>query len=194
MIYIPLWSYSNSCSNLFNYRIFKIYIPLWSYSNNEGGVNMIKGNPFTFHYGPIQIMIMQNLYLNFTNLHSTMVLFKLVLNSSKIYNVIHLHSTMVLFKLILCPVGRYSALIFTFHYGPIQIGQSFFFARIYFTKFTFHYGPIQIEFCNTYKYLELRFTFHYGPIQIRRKKLHLTCVLIYIPLWSYSNCFFHFEA
>ena len=117
-----------------------------------------------------------------------MVLFKLVLNSSKIYNVIHLHSTMVLFKLILCPVGRYSALIFTFHYGPIQIGQSFFFARIYFTKFTFHYGPIQIEFCNTYKYLELRFTFHYGPIQIKLFEPQISYISkIYIPLWSYSN-------
>ena len=54
--------------------------------------------------------------------------------------------------------------------------------------FTFHYGPIQISSWTSLFIFSILFTFHYGPIQIWwRKKLHLTCVLIYIPLWSYSN-------
>ena len=70
-------------------------------------IDNINQEKFTFHYGPIQIMIMQNLYLNFTNLHSTMVLFKLEIGCIKI----HLNR-------------------FTFHYGPIQIMKRYLVCQI----------------------------------------------------------------
>ena len=69
-----------------NYIIRKeilIYIPLWSYSNKKYCEASHKSVKFTFHYGPIQINI-STLYTNMlNNLHSTMVLFKLILKQVK---------------------------------------------------------------------------------------------------------------
>ena len=59
---------------------------------------LLRQNVFTFHYGPIQIMKGLKLYVLIQNLHSTMVLFKLLNTTLHIYT----------WK-------------FTFHYGPIQI-------------------------------------------------------------------------
>ncbi len=58
-IYIPLWSYSNFAGRTDNELFTTIYIPLWSYSNN----GIMKLNEwvikFTFHYGPIQMLLVQ---------------------------------------------------------------------------------------------------------------------------------------
>ena len=121
---------------------YGIYIPLWSYSNLIIYHVKCSSNIFTFHYGPIQMQLMNISYQanyiyiplwSYSNAFSKLhyALFK--------YN---LHSTMVLFK---------------FHYistFPLLI------------IFTFHYGPIQIKFINSSCYFIFTFTFHYGPIQI----------------------------
>ena len=92
---------------------------------------------------------------------------------------------MVLFKLITRNPSL-KPIIFTFHYGPIQIGGLWDESTSMYV-FTFHYGPIQILYHRTKKRC-------YGY-------LHSTMVLfkwesknkcdcrryIYIPLWSYSN-------
>ena len=96
-----------------------------------------------------------------------------------------LHSTMVLFKLITRNPSL-KPIIFTFHYGPIQMNHSLQQLRsnaIYIplwsysnirllkyhilkNQFTFHYGPIQIISSIRIISSEDKFTFHYGPIQI----------------------------
>ena len=65
-IYIPLWSYSN-WNNKSKQRPNKsIYIPLWSYSNEETSRVVERCPVFTFHYGPIQIDMM-NYLLNYAS-------------------------------------------------------------------------------------------------------------------------------
>ena len=76
----------------------------------------------------------------------------------------HLHSTMVLFKL-----NDWTDLVYS-------------------NKFTFHYGPIQIKYITKSLTAVTKFTFHYGPIQISIDKvIFCVIIMIYIPLWSYSN-------
>ena len=53
---------------------------------------------FTFHYGPIQISVLFFPESFISNLHSTMVLFKLLRHTFATSYLMHLHSTMVLFK------------------------------------------------------------------------------------------------
>ena len=53
---------------------------------------------FTFHYGPIQIQLMRMLEMLLHYLHSTMVLFKLIMSYHFYLSTAYLHSTMVLFK------------------------------------------------------------------------------------------------
>ena len=53
--------------------------------------------------------------------------------------------------------------------------------------FTFHYGPIQIVWNAGSSSSLNAFTFHYGPIQIVLNYWGFTLSYIYIPLWSYSN-------
>ena len=98
---------------------------------------------FTFHYGPIQILDIEDI--------------------TSIGN--YLHSTMVLFKLIsLVTLSPFSP-AFTFHYGPIQI--IFVIYYLYqIKKFTFHYGPIQMAGILLFIVNPFAFTFHYGPIQM----------------------------
>ena len=158
-----------------------------------------------------------------------MVLFKLNVQHLKICYITYLHSTMVLFKLLLSSTHS-PILLFTFHYGPIQISNICFISysyRIYIPlwsysndirnylthyaqTFTFHYGPIQMlappdttgsGFSFTFHYGPIQmfviafvivarvlFTFHYGPIQMFYKFItFFKCFNIYIPLWSYSN-------
>ena len=81
-----------------------------------------------------------------------------------------------------------SELLFTFHYGPIQMvtgyGRHLEQANLHSTmvlfkfgmtandafdliaSFTFHYGPIQIDNLAFFPVIKYSFTFHYGPIQI----------------------------
>ena len=111
---------------LLNYQLLsQIYIPLWSYSNliyrHTYDAILLQ---FTFHYGPIQIL----LYI--------------YVQKSGFY----LHSTMVLFKSMKTEKGRLKY-EFTFHYGPIQI-LSVKKAIPSLMSFTFHYGPIQIKIGN----------------------------------------------
>ena len=97
-----------------------IYIPLWSYSNYNtvvdarDGVHNLHSTMvlfksrliipfccvfiFTFHYGPIQMMLTEPRFSRFFYLHSTMVLFKFE-EKLGVHIVQDLHSTMVLFKL-----------------------------------------------------------------------------------------------
>ena len=54
-----------------------IYIPLWSYSNTNFLFKCEYSDKFTFHYGPIQIGdVLSDKEILENNLHSTMVLFK----------------------------------------------------------------------------------------------------------------------
>ena len=53
-----------------------IYIPLWSYSNPYPLLFIFIAVIFTFHYGPIQIILIVLFCPKKDNLHSTMVLFK----------------------------------------------------------------------------------------------------------------------
>ncbi len=99
--------------------------------------------------------------------------------------------------------------LFTFHYGPIQIigtykifirenniyiplwsysNYKIIFNIILKNLFTFHYGPIKIFISQKAYDILKKFTFHYGPIQILYQfESDTEVVLIYIPLWSYSN-------
>ena len=94
---------------------------------------------------------------------------------------------MVLFKFTTSSNSKSYYIVFTFHYGSIQILCSTYkvvcsyniYIPLWFysndtykkiqtqsLKFTFHYGSIQID---TYKKIQtqsLKFTFHYGSIQI----------------------------
>ena len=76
-----------------------IYIPLWSYSNSNDEDNVVVLNKFTFHYGPIQIILFFSIFV-FQNL----IYIPLWSYSNKIpldtnfKPQQHLHSTMVLFK------------------------------------------------------------------------------------------------
>ena len=55
------------------------------------------------------------------------------------------------------------------------------------TEFTFHYGSILIV-QESHAWREItRFTFHYGSILIAIAKQRIRIVMIYIPLWFYSN-------
>ena len=141
--------------------------------------------PFTFHYGPIQII-----------------------SSEEAQKEIAIYIPLWSYSNIKGDLISSAIAKFTFHYGPIQICFSlniFLYSIIYIPlwsysnpataisklhltciyiplwsysnanmvdfepledKFTFHYGPIQID---TYKKIQtqsLKFTFHYGPIQI----------------------------
>ena len=81
-------------------------------------------------------------------------------------------------------VVTFCSIIFTFHYGPIQIYLIIIFA-IMLNLFTFHYGPIQMIQIHLIRKEKYAFTFHYGPIQIKEEKevyavaidLHSTMVL-----------------
>ena len=76
---------------------------------------------FTFHYGPIQIVVVTCSiigYLKFT-----------------------FHYGPIQIVVVTCSIIGY--LKFTFHYGPIQISVNDYINDIK-NKFTFHYGPIQI--------------------------------------------------
>ncbi len=97
----------------------------------------------------------------------------------------YLHSTMVLFK---CKRRIYEWLGYRI-YIPLWSYSNELLGKDTVEKliFTFHYGPIQIEIG---EYLALglyKFTFHYGPIQIERTESSNPNINIYIPLWSYSN-------
>ena len=71
-----------------------------------------------------------------------MVLFKLYIGRDFQLRYRNLHSTMVLFKLLDAAIQLLQSL-FTFHYGPIQIIVTKKF-RTTSKRFTFHYGPIQM--------------------------------------------------
>ena len=119
-------------------------------------------------------------------LHSTMVLFKSWAHwRSRLYAIIYIplwsYSNVATFNddilnyLIYIPLWSYSNRVnrrhyradiqFTFHYGPIQIGNFAGYSAIS-QVFTFHYGPIQIKFEFMNSSYNYAFTFHYGPIQI----------------------------
>ena len=57
-------------------------------------------------------------------------------------------------------------LLFTFHYGSIQMRPGALHSSGSRDSFTFHYGSIQIAVVKTYVDEALSFTFHYGSIQI----------------------------
>ena len=90
---------------------------LFKYCINQCNTNVTL---FTFHYGPIQISTIYCKYIHKTNIYiplwsysnAAFYLFYRFVND--------LHSTMVLFKL-RCLHKKFSRLLFTFHYGPIQI-------------------------------------------------------------------------
>ena len=76
-----------------------IYIPLWSYSNQLHQSSHSLQKKFTFHYGPIQI---------------------LVVNGKTVKaNVFTFHYGPIQIWLVACPL--YHLILFTFHYGPIQM-------------------------------------------------------------------------
>ena len=58
-IYIPLWSYSNFALHIHQATLNLIYIPLWSYSNSDKSLFDHSVIQFTFHYGPIQMNIVE---------------------------------------------------------------------------------------------------------------------------------------
>ena len=60
IIYIPLWSYSNSALKPHQRDAIIIYIPLWSYSNGMLLALKTVKEGFTFHYGPIQMYLLTN--------------------------------------------------------------------------------------------------------------------------------------
>ena len=121
-IYIPLWSYSNLLSDYSsNSRHLHLHSTMVLFKFSSAPPGDISSPPFTFHYGPIQIVLhlvtsvwsvlftfhygpiqiepgWNYVCINDPHLHSTMVLFKLGnvhLLSIPLQN---LHSTMVLFK------------------------------------------------------------------------------------------------
>ena len=164
---------------------YGIYIPLWSYSNLIIYHVKCSSNIFTFHYGPIQMQLMNISYQanyiyiplwSYSNAFSKLhyALFK--------YN---LHSTMVLFKFHY--ISTFPLLIiFTFHYGPIQIVSYFHLKNIlldlHSTMVLFKLNSSIVRAISyshlhstmvLFKLLALSlihevalFTFHYGPIQI----------------------------
>ena len=143
LIYIPLWSYSNTFT-------FTIPVGVFKFTFHYGPIQMIIPTPiflslneFTFHYGPIQIKLTHFYVFWCLNLHSTMVLFK--------FQCWTIHNFMNFF--IYIPLWSYSNCEFCYHKNEWK-------------RFTFHYGPIQIFF---------------HKIWIRNK------ANIYIPLCSYSN-------
>ena len=83
-------------------------------------------------------------------------------------------------------LNNFSPTKFTFHYGSILILLKFDrpHAR---TKFTFHYGSILIKPLFYFDVTTKRFTFHYGSILIWCLPIWNSPVIIYIPLWFYSN-------
>ena len=100
LIYIPLWFYSNSTETIQIQSFWSIYIPLWFYSNVWRNNNDRRKS---------------------LDLHSTMVLFKLIGVISGVIGYYDLHSTMVLFKFGYHFLYCSTPTAFTFHYGSIQI-------------------------------------------------------------------------
>ena len=163
-----------------------IYIPLWSYSNSNDEDNVVVLNKFTFHYGPIQIILFfsifvfqnliyiplwsySNLFYHLKNKTEFSIYIPLWSYSNNIWGNAsisseNLHSTMVLFKFtndlvkkasesIYIPLWSYSNNIWgnasissenlhstmvLFKWRGQARGQSLA------SKFTFHYGPIQM--------------------------------------------------
>ena len=123
-----------------------------------------------------------------------MVLFKSLRRTYHLHTIMYLHSTMVLFK---CRgfVHCTAPLVFTFHYGPIQIRKL---RKVSpsIVRFTFHYGPIQILSVILSSLSNNSFTFHYGPIQIEYffeylildKDLHSTMVLFKLAPCFACSC------
>ena len=53
--------------------------------------------------------------------------------------------------------------------------------------FTFQYGSIQISAAKRTQRITSIFTFQYGSIQIHTAIASMQSVIIYIPIWFYSN-------
>ena len=158
-----------------------------------------------------------------SNLHSTMVLFKLLslVPASSFFNI---YIPLWSYSNVPSTTSFIDVMLFTFHYGPIQM-LSYMNLNNISLEFTFHYGPIQIiirfimqltqtnlhstmvlfKFYWTYNlvYIKLPFTFHYGPIQIGKRDrsavyesyLHSTMVLFKLhPLNSCAVGFFDLHS
>ena len=118
---------------------------------------------FTFHYGPIQISLIDRCIIININLHSTMVLFK-----SKIH------------------INISDISVFTFHYGPIQILQvlpnSPLHTDLHSTMVLF---KLRYAAYSEFKKKNL----HSTMVLFKSSSVAFlsTHIFIYIPLWSYSN-------
>ena len=142
---------------------FNIYIPIWFYSNY-----------FPSERKQCEIIIYIPIWF-----YSNRKGVKLSNSITGIYIPIWFYSN--------CQTGtkKRQSLLFTFQYGSIQIGIL---EALTNNKkwFTFQYGSIQI---NAKQYLQCckAFTFQYGSIQISYSPLANSVLLIYIPIWFYSN-------
>ena len=168
-----------------------IYIPLWFYSN---GVTQTSRECDKIIYIPLWFY--SNQVILFTNDQIS----------------IYLHSTMVLFKSIVAVLTAVGTLLFTFHYGSIQILYRFrvkmhtikiyiplwFYSNLriiiyslVFWTFTFHYGSIQIRD----NVLFFAHCYHLHSTMVLFKLIHIGMIIlllhIYIPLWFYSNLIVH---
>ncbi len=98
-----------------------IYIPLWSYSNSNDEDNVVVLNKFTFHYGPIQIILFFSIFV-FQNL----IYIPLWSYSNLFYHLKNKTEFSIYIPLWSYSNRYYNVLKktypkFTFHYGPIQI-------------------------------------------------------------------------
>ena len=98
-----------------------IYIPLWFYSNGLTDEIIERFDIFTFHYGSIQISSTVIVHTTIMEIYIPLWFYSNIKKLEFIVLVKNLHSTMVLFKWFINFKPKHNFILFTFHYGSIQI-------------------------------------------------------------------------